>query len=154
MAHALEEQGIGDAVRRVFRRLAEDDLALRGAWPGGSPRMSDRLFAVHALRLALIHRIWLVAVDIPDFSPRHGVTRAALVRRLLRLDVDAAAALLDTVFPAPEAALPQLDFGEPPSPRHPGYGREREEVIGRLRALFALVREASSVVSLECGAHG
>ena len=154
VAHALEEQGIGDAVRRVFRRLAEDDLALRGAWPGGSPAMSDRLFAVHALRLALIHRIWLVAVAIPDFSPRHGVTRAMLVRRLLRLDVEAAAALLDTVFPAPEAALPALDFGEPPAPRHPGYGREREEVIGRLRELFALVREASSVVSLECGAHG
>lgn len=158
VAHALEEQGLGDAVRRVFRRLAEDDLALRGAWPqgrdGGSPAMSDRLFAVHALRLALIHRIWLVAVAIPDFSPRHGVTRAMLVRRLLRLDVEAAARLLDTVFPAPEAALPELDFGEPPAPRHPGYGREREEVIGMLRELFALVREASSVVSLECGAHG
>lgn len=154
VGHALEEQGLGDPVRRVFRRLVEDDLQLRGAWPGGAPAMSDRLFAVHALRLALVHRIWLVAVAIPDFSPRHGVTRQMLVRRLLRLDVEAAADLLDKVFPAPEAEVPQLDFGEPPSPRHPGYGREREEVIGRLRELFALVREASSVVSLECGAHG
>ncbi len=154
VAHALEEQGLGDAVRRVFRRLVEDDLALRRAWPGGAPRMSDRLFAVHALRLALVHRIWLVAVTIPDFSPRHGVTRAALVRRLLRLDVAAACALLDKVFPAPGSAGPELDYGEPPSPRHPGYGRERAEVIDRLRDLFALVREASSVISLECGAHG
>lgn len=157
VAQALEQQGLGDTVRRVFRRLMEDDLALRAAWPRGeadtAPRMSDRLFAAHALRLALIHRIWLLAVDIPDFSPRHGVTRASLLRRLLRLDVEGAVALLDKVFPAPEALGPALDYGEAPSPRHPGYGRERAE-IGRLRELFALVREASAVVSLECGGFG
>ncbi|MFT8243971.1 phosphoenolpyruvate carboxylase [Roseomonas sp. BN140053] len=154
VADALEELGLGDRARGVLRRLLADDVLLRGAWPGEAPRMSDRLFAVHAIRLCLIHRIWLLAVDIPEFSPRHGVVRNGLVQRLLRLDVEGAAALLDEVFPAaapPEAAL---DFGEPPAPRHEGYGRERAEITEPLRELFALVRQASAVISLECGAFG
>ncbi|MBP0443328.1 phosphoenolpyruvate carboxylase [Roseomonas sp. SSH11] len=157
VATALEEQGLGDSVRRTFRRLLADDSALRGAWPGDDgeqPRMSDRLFAVHAVRLLLVHRIWLRAVNIPEFSPRHGVTRDGLLRRLLRLDVEEAATLLDSVFPAHEPPSAALDYGEPPSPRRGGYGREHAELMEPLRDLFAMVREASAVVSMECGAHG
>jgi phosphoenolpyruvate carboxylase len=159
VARALEELGLGDPARGVFRRLKADDLALRAAWPESgdrqsAPRMSDRLFALHALRLCLIHRIWLVAVSVPDFSPRHGIAREGLVRRLLRLDVEAAVDLLDQVFPAAPPPEEALDFCEPASPRHGGYGREQEEIIQPLRAMFALVREVSAVVSLECGAFG
>jgi phosphoenolpyruvate carboxylase len=163
VARALEEMDLGDAARGVFRRLKADDLALRAAWPpateapGGepdAPRMSDRLFALHALRMCLIHRIWLLAVTVPDFSPRHGITREGLVRRLLRLDVEAAVDLLDQVFPATPPPEEGLDFFEPASPRRGGYGREQEEVILPLQALFSLVREVSAVVSLECGAFG
>jgi phosphoenolpyruvate carboxylase len=155
VARVLEEQGLGDVARGVFRRLKADDLALRAAWPDEiEPRMSDRLFALHALRLCLIHRIWLLAVGVPDFSPRHGIARDGLVRRLLRLDVEAAVALLDQVFPVAPPPEEALDFFEPPSPRHGGYGREQEEIIAPLRDLFALVREVSAVVSLECGAFG
>jgi phosphoenolpyruvate carboxylase len=156
VATALEELGVGDPVRRTFRHLLADDTALRGAWPadGEEPRMSDRLFAVHAVRLLLIHRIWMRSVNIPEFSPRHGVTRDGLLRRLLRLDVEEAATLLDEVFPAHEPPSAALDYAEPPSPRHGGYGREHAELMGPLRELFALVREASAVVSLECGAFG
>ncbi len=154
VARALEELALGDPARAVFRRLKADDLRLRAAWPGDVPLMSDRLFALHALRLCLIHRIWLLAVAVPDFSPRHGVTREGLVKRLLRLDVPAAADLLDQVFPAAPPPEEALEFFEPPAPRHAGYGREQAEIVAPLRAMFALVREASAVVSLECGAFG
>ncbi|PHK93136.1 phosphoenolpyruvate carboxylase [Pseudoroseomonas rhizosphaerae] len=163
VAAALEELGLGDPARAVFRRLKADDLALRAAWPSdlplpggglGVPRMSDRLFALHALRLCLIHRIWLLAVEVPDFSPRHGITREGLVQRLLRLDVDGAVSLLDEVFPIADPPGAELDFAEPASPRHGGYGREQEEIIRPLRELFAMVREVSAIVSLECGAFG
>jgi len=166
VAAALEAMGLGDPVRRTFRRLLADDTALRGAWPrgggaedggaegSGAPRMSDRLFAVHALRLLLIQRIWTRAVAMPEFSPRHGVTRDGLIRRLLRLEVEEAATLLDEVFPAHEPPSASLDYAEPPSPRHGGYGREHAELMEPLRELFALVREASAVVSMECGAFG
>lgn len=154
LARALEKAGLGDPARAVFRRLKADDLALRAAWPEGAPRMSDRLFALHALRLCLIHRIWLIAVTMPDFSPRHGVTREALVQRLLRLDVEAAVGLLEEIFPAVEPPEAALDFAEPPAPRHGGYGQEQEEIIRPLRELFGMVREVSAIISLECGAFG
>ncbi|MXP65904.1 phosphoenolpyruvate carboxylase [Roseomonas sp. M0104] len=154
VARALEEARLGDAARAVFRRLQADDLALRAAWPGGAPRMSDRLFALHALRLCLIHRIWLLAVAIPDFSPRHAVTREALIQRLLRLDVEAAVSLLEEIFPAAEPPGASLDFAEPPAPRHGGYGQEEGEFIRPLREMFGMVREVSAIISLECGAFG
>ncbi|MBD0270543.1 MAG: phosphoenolpyruvate carboxylase, partial [Acetobacteraceae bacterium] len=154
VARALDDLGLGDPARAVFRRLLADHAALRAAWPGEAPRMPDRLFAVHAVRLCLMHRVWLLAVRVPDFSPRHGVTREALLRRLLRLDVAGATALLDQVFPSGPPPDAGLDFVEPPAPRHAGYGREQAELIEPLRALSDAVRDASAVVSLECGAFG
>ncbi|KAA2211642.1 phosphoenolpyruvate carboxylase [Teichococcus oryzae] len=154
VAEALGTLGLADPARAVFRRLKADDLALRAAWPDAAPRMSDRLFALHALRLCLIHRIWLLAVSVPDFSPRHGVTREGLVQRLLRLDVPGAVDVLEQVFPAEDPPGAALDFAEPPAARHGGYGRERDEILRPLREMFGLVREISAVVSLECGAFG
>jgi phosphoenolpyruvate carboxylase len=154
VARALDGLGLGDPARAVFRHLLADEAALRAAWPGGAPVMSNRLFALHAVRLCLIHRVWLLAVRVPDFSPRHGVTRDALLRRLLRLDVAGATALLDRVFPAGPPPDAELDFAEPAAPRRAGYGREQAELVGPLRGLFAAIREVSAVVSLECGAFG
>ena len=104
----------------------------------------------------MVHRVWLLAVRVPDFSPRHGVTREGLLRLLLRLDVAGATALLDKVFPAGPPPDAGLDFAEPPSPRRAGggYGREQAELVAPLRALFGAIREVSAVVSLECGAFG
>jgi phosphoenolpyruvate carboxylase len=154
VATALGTLGLADPARAVFRRLKADDLMLRAAWPDAAPGMSDRLFALHALRLCLIHRIWLLAVVVPDFSPRHGVTRDGLVQRLLRLDVPGAVDLLEQVFPAEDPPGAALDFAEPPAARHGGYGRERDEILRPLREMFSLVREISAVISLECGAFG
>jgi phosphoenolpyruvate carboxylase len=154
VARALEGLHLGDPARAAFRRLLADHAALRAAWPGEAPRMPDRLFALHAVRLCMIHRVWLLAVRVPDFSPRHGVTREGLLRLLLRLDVSGAAALLDRVFPSGPPPDAGLDFAEPPSPRRAGYGREQAELVAPLRALFDGIREVSAVVSLECGAFG
>lgn len=82
------------------------------------------------------------------------MTREGLVQRLLRLDVEGAADLFDAVFPAVEPAGASLDFAEPPTPRHGGYGREHAEITEPLRELFAMVREVSAVVTLECDAFG
>ncbi|WP_426959572.1 phosphoenolpyruvate carboxylase [Muricoccus radiodurans] len=155
VARALEELGLGDPARAVFRRLLADDAALRDAWPDGAPEMPDHLFAAHALRLCLMHRVWLLAVAIPEFSPRHGVAREALVQRLLRLDIAPAADLLGEVFPAAAPAGADLDFGEPHAEhRATGYGREHAGIVAPLRLLANAIREASAVVSLECGAFG
>ncbi len=73
VAKALERLDIWAAAQSLFRRISADHLALRATWPD-VPRMKTREMLLHALRLALIHRIWLLATEIPDFSPRsvHG----------------------------------------------------------------------------------
>lgn len=153
VALALEEMGLAARARKMFRRLQQDFLALSAAWPGD--RAKDRLVLLHALRLAAIHRIWLLASRIPDFSPRHGVTRAAMMQRILHLDVPWAVALLAEIFPAAPDPAALLDFAEPPGPRPDrGYAALHESVFAPMQALFEQVREASAAVAHEVGAFG
>ena len=154
VARVVDGLGLDAEVRRMFRRLQTDHLALRTAWPE-LQEMPDRLVLVHALRLALVHRIWLLAVTVPDFSPRHGATRESLVRRILQLDVEPALDLLAEIFPAAPDPSAGLDFHEP-APPHEGlsYAREHAELFTPMRRLFALVRECSAAISHEVGAFG
>ncbi|MGG5820180.1 phosphoenolpyruvate carboxylase [Falsiroseomonas sp. HW251] len=154
VADALEKLDLASAVRRMFRRLQVDHLALRAAWPD-LPRMPDRLVLLHALRLALIHRIWLLAVRVPEFSPRHGMTPEGVLRGILQLDVERALALLAEVFPAAPDASAGLDFHEPAPPREgASYAREHAELFEPMGQLFALVRECSAAIAHEVGAFG
>jgi phosphoenolpyruvate carboxylase len=154
VAEALEGLDLSAIVRRMFRRLQVDHLALRAAWPE-LPRMPDRLVLVHALRLALVHRIWLLAARLPEFSPRHGATREGLVRGILQLDVERALALLEEVFPAVPDPASGLDFHEPAPPRDGNsYAREHAELFRPMGRLFDLLRGCSAVISHEVGAFG
>jgi phosphoenolpyruvate carboxylase len=154
VAAALEKLDLSAAVRRMFRRLQSDHLALRAAWPD-LPRMPDRLVLLHALRLALIHRIWLKAVQIPEFSPRHGATRESLLQSLLMLDVERALKLLSEIFPADPDPASDLDFHEPaPSREGASYAREHAELFQPIAALFASLRECSAAIVHEVGAFG
>jgi phosphoenolpyruvate carboxylase len=154
VAGAVERLDLDAPVRRLFRRLQTDHLALHSAWPD-LPMMPDRLVLLHALRLALIHRIWLLAAAVPEFSPRHGATRDALVVRLLQLDVEPALKLLDEVFPATAGAVVGLDFHEPAPPREGlSYAAEHAAVFAPIGRLFGLVRECGAAITHEVGAFG
>ena len=154
VAASLERLDLSAPVRRMFRRLQTDHLALRAAWPE-LPRMPDRLVLLHALRLALIHRIWLLAVALPEFSPRHGATREALVQGILQLDVERALKLLAEVFPAKPDPATGLDFHEPaPSREGTSYAREHATLFEPMGAMFDLLRECSAAIVHEVGAFG
>lgn len=153
VAEALEALGLAAPVRRLMRRLQRDGLLLDAAW--SAERASDRLVALHAVRIAAIHRIWLLAARIPDFSPRHGVTRAGLIGRILRLDVPAAVDLLEEVFPRWPDPAAAMDFAEPAGPRAEAtYETEHATLFAPMRAWFALLREGSAAIAHEVGAFG
>ena len=154
VAQALARLDLAPALRRLFWRFATDRMKLREA-AGALPAMSERLIALHTLRLALLHRIWLLATHVPDFRPHAGLTRDLLVERILRLDMDGAIALLGEIFPLnPDAAL-GLDFGEPPGPREGGaYAAFHRDVVDPMRDCFGLLREISGVIQHEIGAFG
>ncbi len=154
VARALERLNLWAEAQAMFRRIQADHVNLRSVWKD-APRLADREMLLHALRLALIHRIWLLASNIPDFSPRHGVTRAALDQRVLRLDIASALLFLAEVFPAAPDPAAERDYAEPRAPRaSAAYAREHAEIFAPIARLFALVREIGTAVSHEVGALG
>nr|WP_314072643.1 phosphoenolpyruvate carboxylase [uncultured Roseococcus sp.] len=154
VASPLDALGLQAPLWRMFRRLQADHLELRAAWPE-LPAMPERLVLLHALRLSLIHRLWLLAIEVPEFSPRHGVTREAVIQRILALDVPPALDLLGEVFPAAPDAVSHLDFHEPATrDSRTSYAREHEEIFEPMRRIFALVLGCSAAVSEEVGAFG
>jgi phosphoenolpyruvate carboxylase len=154
VARALERLDIWAEAQSMFRRIQADHLSLRVAWPD-APRMKTREVLLHALRLALIQRIWLLSTGIPDFAPRFGITRHGMDAAILRLDIEPALKLLGEIFPnTPDPAL-GLDFAEPNAPRSvAAYAREHEEIFAPMQRLFALVREIATAITHEVGAFG
>jgi phosphoenolpyruvate carboxylase len=117
--------------------------------------MATREVLLHALRLALIHRIWLLASEIPDFSPRHGVTRPVLEAAILRLDIEPSLQMLAEIFPVVDDAAGDCDYGEAAAPRgSSAYAREHEEIFAPMRRLFGMVREIATAITHDVGAFG
>ncbi len=154
VSDALEGIGIASICYRTLRRIQTDHLLLRSVWRD-APVMEPREMLIHAIRLALLQRIWLLAMRVPDFSPRHGVTRQTVVRRLLQLDVPATLDLLGKIFPASADIAADRDYSEPRGLRQTGgYEREHEEVFRPIALLFALLREAGTAITHSVGAFG
>ncbi|MDF2601022.1 MAG: phosphoenolpyruvate carboxylase, partial [Methylobacterium brachiatum] len=154
IAGALERLDLAASLRGLFGRLTRDWLALTTAAPD-LPGMSARLTLLHALRLALIHRVWFLAVHIPGFRPQAGISREQLLERFLRLDIDGCLKLLDEIFPVTPDPTLGLNFGEPAGPRDVGtYEAEHANLFQPIRRLFDQVREISGMIQHEVGAFG
>ncbi|MBV9749303.1 MAG: phosphoenolpyruvate carboxylase [Acetobacteraceae bacterium] len=156
VARALTRLDLWAATLATVRRVQADQVGLRTAWPD-LPSMSDRAVLLHALRIATIQRIWLLGTEIPEFSPRHGVTPEGVQARLLRLDVPGAVEVLTQVFPrAPDPAAAE-DYGEPGAGGRgaaTSYAREHETIFGPLAQLHGLMREICVAITHEVGAFG
>ncbi len=154
VAAALEALGLWSPVQATVRHAQADQVRLRRAWPD-LPRMADREALLHAMRLAVIGRLWLLATEVPDFSPRHNLTPETLRARLLRLDVPAAVDLLAQVFPREAASGAPRDYGEP-GLRTAGssYANEHDRLFEPMRRLFDVTREITVALSHEIGAFG
>lgn len=154
IAAALERLNLSPDLRRLFGRLTRDGLFLQAAAPDLAG-MSTRLALLHAIRLALIHRIWFLAAHIPSFRPQAGLTREMLLERFLRLDIDGCLKLLDEIYPVTPDPTLGLNFGEPPGPRDVGtYETEHTTLFGPIRRMFERVREISGIIQHEVGAFG
>jgi phosphoenolpyruvate carboxylase len=154
IATALDRLRLAPDLRRLFGRFTCDWLSLQAAAPDLGT-MSVRLTLLHAIRLALIHRIWFLAVHIPGFRPQAGVTREQLIERFLRLDIDGCLTLLEEIFPITPDPTLGLNFGEPAGPRDVGtYTTEHTELFEPIRRCFARVRELSGMIQHEVGAFG
>jgi phosphoenolpyruvate carboxylase len=163
----LEPYDTHARLTRIRRRFQADFLLLQealedaggdGAGTAAVPVDTAELALLHALRIALIQRLYLLATRIPDFTPQDGMTREDALRRLLHLDGEDTVATLRKVFPrrdAPDEAA--LDFAEPASYRSDAsqtYQYEHETILDPLDAHFDLLRRIGAALTHHIGAVG
>ena len=154
VAHGLKRLDLWASTQAMLHRIEDDNLLLRDAWLD-APSMAPREMLLHAIRLALIERIWRLAARIPYFSPRGGLTRDALEMQMLRLDVPAALEQLRLIFPLATEEASRIDFREPSGPRTGGaYAAEHSVLFEPIGSLFDLVREVGTAIMHEVGAFG
>jgi phosphoenolpyruvate carboxylase len=169
VAQNLEATEQHQRLLRILRLLQTDHLdlvmalaAARGAAPaaplidgiGGEAR--NNLHLLHALRVALIHRSFMLATHIPDFSDQHGINREQLMTRILHLEIEPAVQLLGLIFPKVEP-LDLGDFGEPAtyvSDANQSYEQEHDRIFQPLARLYELLRRVSAGVTHTIGAVG
>jgi phosphoenolpyruvate carboxylase len=167
VSSALEQLDIHPALIKLYRRLQADFLDLTdraGAHGGGlagrlEPDRQQTLVLLHVLRLALIHRIYLLAMHVPDFSPHHGLTKADIVTRLIKLDVPVAVRQLKEIFPKvdDDALAAPVGLDEPSTyegEASPGYAREHDTLFDPLLALYQQVLRLSTAIAYQIGAVG
>ena len=169
VADVVARTDLHDRQNRVFRRLYRDGVLLSAAlhrlWDEGlqrndlvEPETRRALALLHAIRVALIHEIFLLALQVPDFSPQLGTSRDELVLRLFHLDVQGAVALLERIFPAEADAADGADqYGEPATYQGEGgqtYRAEHAGIFVPLRSLYDLTRRISSAIVHHAGFFG
>jgi phosphoenolpyruvate carboxylase len=169
IARQTETAHVHARLARVLRRLHGDYLLLREAFaeagapasePGGAPDAEDRqeLALLHALRISVIHRIYLLASHIPDFTPHDGITREDLQQRILRLDVDNAVAMLKDIFPKSDKTNGMsYDYAEPASYAPDAaqtYEQEHATIFDPLAVYFGIVKQIGAAITHRIGAIG
>ncbi|TPW34834.1 phosphoenolpyruvate carboxylase [Oecophyllibacter saccharovorans] len=146
IAQGLEDLKFWQHLPAMFRSIQRDHIALRSAWPE-APRMAAEEKLLHAVRFALMERIWRLSTRIPYFGPRGTITREAIATLVLCLDIPRALSLLEDLFPITAPSIVDLDFGEPGgAAMAQGFVREHEEIFRPLQRAFDLLREVGIAV--------
>jgi len=164
IAAVLEESPTHARQIRVYRRLIRDhDLLVENLGQAGisapHQEIQDRtaLALIHAVRLALIHEVFRLAVHVPPFSSQHNITHRRLVSRLLHLDVPWALEQLGQIFPAMEGLRLDGDFGEAAnyvSDDSQNYSQENARIFQPIAELYELIRRSGNALTQRIGFFG
>jgi phosphoenolpyruvate carboxylase len=150
-----------DAVASFARALRHDaaylDDVLDQRHAAGVWSSADALTRLHTLRLALLHFIYIKAMEIPQFSSRLEMSLADLIEQLLRLEVPGTVDTLGRIFPAAEPADDTEIYAERdtyvravPS----GYAAEHRDIFDPIEQAYRLALELSALIALHVGAYG
>lgn len=171
LADAMERAGLHERLARIWRRFTRDYMALAAALrehrrrtraAGAEPiavdlASRDVMHQLHALRIALIQELYLLAIQIPDFSGRHELSHESLIARLIQLDVNSALAKLAEIFPIMDPGEETLDFGEPAtyeSAENQSYAQEHAQIFQPIGRLYTLIQRIGAAVTHNVGALG
>ncbi len=164
VAEHLEHEAVYDRLAKIFRVFQRDmqdlrdGLALVGL-PGTKIDADARadLRLMHGIRIALIMRIFMLAIHVPDFSHQHNISREQLLNKIFHLEIEEAMRKLATIFPKVEQVKYDGDFGEVAT--YVGdwtqtYEREHARIFQPISSLYTLIRRLSSGLIHTIGALG
>ncbi|GBF25164.1 phosphoenolpyruvate carboxylase [bacterium MnTg02] len=134
----------------LIRAIGEDPLEARLA-------ERSELDVLHAIRIALIQHIFLLAARFPPFSTRNDISQDSIMGLVLRLRVEEAAALLRDAFPQRMPSPSDFSVQEPAT--YTGYEASdyaelNRELIDPMLTAYQTVLDVSVGISHHFGAHG
>ncbi|WP_035614092.1 phosphoenolpyruvate carboxylase [Hyphomonas johnsonii] len=129
--------------------------------PSAEERHQGRLnlHALHALRLALMMRAFVLVGQLPRISERHDIDARGLLQMVTQLRIREAVDLLGTIFPqAQDAETPFSEITEPGSEARSGasygYARINKTIIGPLEDIDRALHGISLAITHAYGAFG
>ena len=134
-----------------------EDIGLEGGKIPDDHRLE--LDLLQAIRLALIMRIFILAAQLPRFTPTNEVSHDEIFRSALALEIPDVVAVMRQAFPRRTTAA--LRCGGLRPSRRPicrkgidDYGRIETEILEPLEQAYELVREIGTGISHHWGAFG
>ena len=114
---------------------------------------------LQAIRLALIMRIFILAAQLPRFTPQDGLSHAQVLEMALGLEVPEVVAIMRMAFPHGSKRLDGggTSFDEVASYRPRGiddYARLETEILTPMEVCYETVREIGTGISHHFGAFG
>lgn len=165
LAEHLEADDRASTFRTLASRLRVDGLKfhrLLKLLPGETSdpeRESTRrtLGVLHALRLALMQHMFLLAVQIPSFSRSNDISRDDVLEMILTLRIDEAVAQLRGAYPVEAPSIGDFSVEEPtdyPDGDVQAYAGIQSAYIDPIAASYALCLRISTAIANHFGAHG
>ena len=167
LARLVADNARFNAVSRLQNRLRTDAISLHAALDeigldggqsqGASLAEKDEPHLLHAVRLALIMRLALLAARLPAFSARGDVTRETVLELLMAMRVPEAAAILREVFPATESEGRLAGLTEPSSyetGKARGYPKIHADYIRPMEDIYRVLKDIGVGLSHRFGAYG
>jgi phosphoenolpyruvate carboxylase len=113
---------------------------------------------LQAIRLAVMMRIFILAAQLPRFTPQDGLSHTQVLEMALGLDIPEVLTILRKAFPHSNKKLGDKDeFDEQASYRPRGvndYGRLETEILTPMEHSYEFVREIGTGISHHFGAFG
>jgi len=164
LAKHLADDPRSEGMLRLVHRLRQDAIDLHSVldrleFEGGKTPEQTRLELdlLHAIRVALIDHIFILAARIPPFAERNGISAERVLDGILNLDIPSMVETLREVFPRAETDPGDAMFIEEAtytSDVSGGYHDLHERLLDPMLEAYDLVREITIGVSHHFRAHG
>lgn len=165
LAERLTTDERNSAFRTLTSRLRVDSLRLHRLLKlidhpeerDGREELRRALGVLHAVRLALMQHIFLLAVRIPAFSRSNDISRDDVLEMVLAMRIDDALEQFRRAFPVSAPTLDDFAVTEPtdyPDSAEQAYAGIHTRFLAPIATAYALVLRLGTAISNHFGAHG